>query len=61
LVENTANEHSNTPRNNRRAQDTLDTISAMRLGLNKKKDQDDRKGLIGHTNDWDSSNHNHLI
>lgn len=36
---------------NRRAQDTLDTISAMRLGLNKKDQQDDRKGLIGEADD----------
>jgi hypothetical protein len=39
----------------RRAQDSLDTISTIRLGLNKK--QDDRKGLINN-NDWDED---HLV
>ncbi|KAI7889216.1 magnesium transporter NIPA-domain-containing protein [Mucor mucedo] len=52
LVENGQdNIKSRTNNLNRRAQDTLDTISTMRLGLNKKRDQDDRRGLIGETDD----------
>lgn len=60
LVENAAasnntrsRSNTNSTTTNRRAQDTLDTISSMRLGLNKKKGQEDRKGLIDNTNDWD--------
>lgn len=56
LIEDSKQDNNTTPsrstnNSNRRAQDTLDTISTMRLGLNK-KDGDDRKGLIGNNNDW---------
>lgn len=40
------------PRVNRRAQDSLDTISTARLGLGKKKSQDDHKELITDNDDW---------
>ncbi|KAI8643952.1 magnesium transporter NIPA-domain-containing protein [Parasitella parasitica] len=46
---------------NRRAQDTLDSISSIRLGLNKKKGQDDRKGLMKNTNEYWDNDENHLI
>ncbi|GAA5805220.1 magnesium transporter NIPA-domain-containing protein [Helicostylum pulchrum] len=40
------------PRTSRRAQDSLDSISTARLGLGKKKNQDDNKELITDTDDW---------
>ncbi|CAO0801077.1 unnamed protein product [Mucor circinelloides] len=58
--ESNSSSNANKFNSSRRAQDTLDSISSMRLGLNKKKGQDDRKGLIKNTNDWDNDQ-DHLI
>lgn len=57
--ESNSSSNSNKFNSNRRAQDTLDSISSMRLGLNK-KGEDDRKGLMKTTTDWDNDE-DHLI
>jgi hypothetical protein len=58
--ESNSSNNSNKFNSNRRAQDTLDSISSMRLGLNKKKGEDDRKGLMKKANGWDDDE-DHLI
>lgn len=58
--ESNSSSNSNKFNSSRRAQDTLDSISSMRLGLNKKKGQEDRRGLIKNTNDW-GNDQDHLI
>ena len=57
--ESNSSNNSNKFNSNRRAQDTLDSISSMRLGLNK-KGEDDRKGLMKKANGWDDDE-DHLI